>query len=99
MLEVTVKVWGIMHSYYNDKTRCHLNRILWIEADKTDKNWLPRQRPLRSRKTNFRPLIYSRSSTNPANLVKIGPVGVEIGLTEHTHPHTRLTALCPRLPG
>jgi len=34
-------------------------------------------------KTNFRSFIYSHSSTNPANLAKIGPVGVEImGLTE-----------------
>jgi len=59
------------------------NRILRIEADKPNKNWLPRQRPLRDRKTNFRSFIYSQSSTNPADRVKIGPVNVDIiGLTE-----------------
>jgi len=37
---------------------------------------------LSDRKTNFRLVIYSCSSTNPANLAKIGPVGAEIiGLT------------------
>ena len=41
------------------------------------------QRPLRDRKTNFRSFIYSNSSTNPANVVKIVLVDVEIiGLTE-----------------
>jgi len=36
-------------------------------------------------KNNFRSFIYSQSSTNPANFVKIGPVDVEtIGLTEIT---------------
>jgi len=36
-------------------------------------------------KNNFRLFIYSQSSTNPANFVKIGPVDVEtIGLTEIT---------------
>jgi len=35
------------------------------------------------RKTNFRSFIYSKSSTDPANLVKIGPIDVEIiGLTK-----------------
>jgi len=35
------------------------------------------------RKTNLIAFIYSDSSTNPANLLKIGPVDVEItGLTE-----------------
>jgi len=34
-------------------------------------------------KNNFRSFIYSQSSTNPANFVKIGPVDVEtIRLTE-----------------
>jgi len=42
--------------------------------DKTYKNWLPWQRPLRDRKTNFRLIIHIRSSTNPENLAKIGPV-------------------------
>jgi len=54
-----------------------------IEANKTSKNWLPRQRPLRDRNIDNRPFIGSHSSTNPANLVKIGPVDVEIvSLTE-----------------
>jgi len=36
-------------------------------------------------KNNFRSFIYSQSSINPANFVKIGPVDVEtIGLTEIT---------------
>ena len=43
-------------------------------------NWLPWQPPLRDRKTNF---ICSHSSTNPENLVKIGPVDFEtIGVIE-----------------
>jgi len=47
------------------------------------KNWLPWQRLLRDRKTDFRSFIYSRNSTNPANSVKIGLVDVGIkGLTE-----------------
>jgi len=28
---------------------CHANPILWTEANKTNKNWLPQQRPLRDR--------------------------------------------------
>jgi len=46
--------------------------------------------------------MYGKSSANPAHWVKIGPVDIKIiGLTEITkeHTHTRLTALCPRLPG
>ena len=39
--------------------------------DKAVKNWLPWQRPLTNRKTNFRLIIYSRSSNNPENLAKI----------------------------
>ena len=36
-------------------------------------------------KNNFRSFIYSRSFTNPANFVKIGPVDAEIiGLIEIT---------------
>jgi len=31
-----------------------------------------------SKKTNFRLIIYSHSSTNPENLAKIGPVILEI---------------------
>ena len=33
-------------------------------------------RSLRHRKTNFRSFIYSHSSTNPANVVKIGAVQI-----------------------
>ena len=52
---------------------------MWIRSKKI---WLPWQRPLRDRKTNFRLVIYSHSSTNPENLAKIGLVVVEIiGLT------------------
>jgi len=51
----------------------------WIQP----KNWLPRQHSSKNRKTNFRLIIYGRSSTNPANLAKIGQVDVEIiGLKE-----------------
>ena len=56
----------------------HVNLILWIEADETNTNWLPRQRPLADRKNNFRSFIYSKSSTNPANFVEIVPVDVAI---------------------
>ena len=37
----------------------------------TNKIWLPWQRHLRDRKTNFRLVIYSHSSTNLENLAKI----------------------------
>ena len=36
----------------------------------------PWQRPSRNRKTNLTSIICTRSSTNPANLTKIGPVNV-----------------------
>ena len=63
-------------------TERHANPIPWMEADKTNKNWLPRQRPLGDRITNFRSFIYSQCSTNRANVVKICLVHVEItGLT------------------
>jgi len=50
----------------------------------TNKNLLPRQRPLRDRKkTNFRSIIYSHSFINSDNLAKIIQVDFEmIGLTE-----------------
>ena len=53
-------------------------------VDKTNKDWLPWQRPLmRDRETSFRSIIYSHSSANPENLAKIGQVDFEIiGLTE-----------------
>jgi len=45
-------------------------------VDKT-RNWVG------SKKTIFRLIISSNSSTNPANLTKMGPVNLEIiGLTE-----------------
>jgi len=47
-------------------------------VDKTNRNWLPWQRSLRDRKTNFRLITYGRNSTNPENLAKIGPVHFEI---------------------
>jgi len=52
-------------------------------ADKTNNNWLPWQRPLGDRETNFRSIIYSHSSTNPENLAKIGLADFKIaGLAE-----------------
>ena len=40
---------------------------------------MPRQRPLRhGKQTNFKLIIHSHSSVNPANLVKIGPLDVEL---------------------
>jgi len=52
-------------------------------VDETNENWLPWQRPLRYRKTNFRLIIYSHRSINPENLAEIGTVDFEIsGLTE-----------------
>jgi len=45
---------------------------------KTNKMWLPRQRPLMDPKNNFRLTIYSRSSTNPANLAKISPADCQM---------------------
>jgi len=43
-------------------------------VDWANKNWLPRQRSWTDRKTNFELIIYSHSSTNPADLAKIGLV-------------------------
>jgi len=48
-------------------------------AEKANKSWLPRQRPLRhGKQTNFKLIIHSHSSANPVNLVKIGPLDVEL---------------------
>jgi len=47
-------------------------------VDKTNKNWLPQQRVLGVRKTNFRFIIYSHGFTNPANSAKIDGVDFEI---------------------
>jgi len=60
----------------------HTNPILWIEADKTNKNWLLLQRPLRDRK-----LTSARSSTAivlpTLQIWWSGPVDVKIiALTE-----------------
>ena len=59
------------------------NRVVWIGSGFGPQNWLPRQRPMRDRKTNFSSFIRSHSSANTANAAKIGLVDVEIiGLTE-----------------
>ena len=51
-------------------------------VDQINKVWLPWQRPLRYKKTNFRLIIYSHSSISRENLAKVGPVDFEIiGLT------------------
>jgi len=60
---------------------------VWLRfscADKADRDWLPWQRPVMDRKTNFTLIIIAIvRSTNPGNLAQIGPVDVEIiGLTE-----------------
>jgi len=60
---------------------------------KTDKMWLPWQRPLMDRKIYFRLIIYSRSSTDPENLATIGPVDFEIiglmGITKKVNKKTK----------
>ena len=38
--------------------------------------------PLRDQKPNFILMIYSRSSINPENLAKFGPIDIHIGLAE-----------------
>jgi len=64
-------------------SECHANYSVWIGPGFVQQNWLPRQRLSTDRKTNSRSFIYSHSSTNPAHLVKIGPLDVEIiGQTE-----------------
>ena len=59
---------------------------MWLElncADKAHNSWLPRQRPLRDRNTNFWLVIYNKSSINHVNLATIGPTDDEItGVTE-----------------
>jgi len=56
---------------------------VWIPHHFAQKNWLPKQRPFTERKTNSRLFIYSRSSTDTANRVKIGVVDSKnIGLTK-----------------
>ena len=47
------------------------------------KKWLPRLRLFRDRKINFNLFIYSHICIKPENLVKTGPVDLEIiGLTK-----------------
>jgi len=57
---------------------CHAKPILWIKADKPTKIGCHGKVLYGSKKINFRSFIYSHSTTNLANLVKIGPVHVEI---------------------
>ena len=65
------------------RTARELKSKVWIGGQFRPQNRLPRQRPLRNRKTNFRSFIYSRSSTIAANWVKISPVDLQTkGLTE-----------------
>ena len=56
----------------------HTNPVLWIGPGIGPQNWLPRQRTLGDRKTNFRSFIHSHSSINSVYLVTIGPADVEI---------------------
>jgi len=56
-----------------DKTNKMRNSV-----NETNKNWLPWQRYLRDRNTNFRLIVYSHGSANRENLAKIGVVDVEI---------------------
>ena len=58
--------------------KSHANPFLWIGLGFHPQNWLPQQRTLKDRKANFRSFMYNHSSTNPANLVRIGWVDVEI---------------------
>jgi len=59
--------------------RRHLtNRMRTQFCGPGPQHWLPRQRLLQKRKTNFTTFIYSHSSTNPENLGKIGLGDVEI---------------------
>jgi len=60
-------------------SECHANYKVWNGGRLCRKKWLPQQRPLMDRgKNNFTSSVYSQSSTNPANFVKIGPVDIEI---------------------
>jgi len=61
------------------RTARELKSSVWIGGGRfSPQNWLPRQRPLRDRKTNFRSFVYSRSSTMPGNWVTIGQVDFHI---------------------
>jgi len=58
--------------------------ILWLEAEKTNRNWLSRQRPLADRKTYFRSFIYGRSFANPESLVRIAVGRVDVAISNLT---------------
>ena len=58
-------------------------------VNKSNKKLVARQRPLRDRRANFGLIIYSRSSTNLANLTKIDLVDVEIIGLKSTSTHLR----------
>ena len=84
----------LQHPCTND---IYLTSLDLSSVDKANKNRLSRQRYLSDQKTNFSLIIHSQSSTNPANIAKIYPLDFETISLKHTH--TRLTALCPGLPG
>ena len=55
--------------------------ILCDYVDKPKNNWLPRQRPLKDQKTNFRLIFYTAivlPSPNTENLAEIGPVDFQL---------------------
>ena len=61
------------------------SHVYYPHSTQLARNWLPRQRPSRDRKGNFRSFMYSHISTVSANSVKISTVDVEIiCLTEIT---------------
>jgi len=62
----------------------HFGDIAWQNCvDTVNKKLVAVTTSFEGSKNNFKSFIYSQKSTIPANLVKIGPVGVEIiGLTE-----------------
>jgi len=70
------------HSVNNGSIYHHSQWCIFVTVNKTIKNRLTAM-TLRDWKNNFRSFIYSPSSTNRANSLKIRPVDVEIsGLTE-----------------
>jgi len=59
--------------------------VVWLELscmDKVTKISCHDNVPLRDQKPNFILMIYSRSSINPENLAKFGPIDIHIGLAE-----------------
>jgi len=68
------------HRTLTPSTECHRNLV---PRGYSQKIGCHGSIPRGIKKTNFRLIIYGRSSTNPANLAKIGQVDVEIiGLKE-----------------